>query len=212
MSAASVTRVAVVGLGWAAREIWLRRLHAHPAFTVTAAVDPDPEARAAAEAGGLAGRVLASADELDPAEVDLAVVAVPNHLHCPIAAGLLTRGVAVFVEKPVCLSAEEARRLAEAEGMTLVPAFDAPEVVAGQGTIGLEIARQAPATRMIVIPIGGGSLASGVAIAAKAKLPDVRVIGVQAEACAPFVPSLAAHRPIGARSARTICDGIAVKR
>jgi threonine dehydratase len=106
----------------------------------------------------------------------------------------------------------EAERVARAEGMTVVHAFDQPEVVAGQGTVGLEIAEQAPDVRLIVVPLGGGGLASGVAIAAAARLPEARVVGVQAEACAPYLDSLAAHKPIGARSANTICDGIAVKR
>ncbi len=106
----------------------------------------------------------------------------------------------------------EARRLSAEEGMTLVHAFDAPEVVAGQGTVGLEVARSAPDVRLVVVPLGGGGLAAGVAVAVKAHLPDVRVVGVQAEACAPYIDSLAARRPIGARSANTICDGIAVKR
>ena len=106
----------------------------------------------------------------------------------------------------------EARRLAEERGMTLVHAFDQPPVVAGQGTIGLEIARDAPETELIVVPLGGGGLAGGIALAASELLPAARVIGVQAEACAPYIDSLAAHRPIGARSANTICDGIAVKR
>jgi threonine dehydratase len=105
-----------------------------------------------------------------------------------------------------------ARRLAEEEGMTLVHAFDQPPVVAGQGTIGLEIARDAPDTDLIVVPLGGGGLAGGIALAASEVLPGARVIGVQAEACAPYIDSLAAHRPVGARSANTICDGIAVKR
>ena len=107
---------------------------------------------------------------------------------------------------------DAARELARSQGMTLVPAFDDPDVVAGQGTVGLEIARQAPGTRLIVVPLGGGGLATGIAIAAKARLPGVRVVGVQAEACAPYPASIAAHRPIGARSANTICDGIAIKR
>ena len=107
---------------------------------------------------------------------------------------------------------DAARELARSQGMTLVPAFDDPDVVAGQGTVGLEIARQAPGTRLIVVPLGGGGLATGIAIAAKARLPGVRVIGVQADACAPYPASIAAHRPIGARSANTICDGIAIKR
>jgi threonine dehydratase len=105
-----------------------------------------------------------------------------------------------------------ARRLADEQGMTLVHAFDQPPVVAGQGTIGLEIARDAPDTGLIVIPLGGGGLAGGIALAASEVLPGARVVGVQAEACAPYIDSLAAHRPVGARSANTICDGIAVKR
>jgi threonine dehydratase len=106
----------------------------------------------------------------------------------------------------------EADRLAQTEGMTVVHAFDTAEVVAGQGTVGLEIARQAPGVRLVVVPLGGGGLASGIGLAAAEWLPEARVVGVQAEACAPYIDSLAAHRPIGARSANTICDGIAVKR
>ena len=106
----------------------------------------------------------------------------------------------------------EARRISEDEGMTVVHAFDAPEVVAGQGTVGLEIAGAAPRVRLMVVPLGGGGLVSGVALVVKARLPGVRVVGVQAEACAPYIDSLVAHRPVGARSANTICDGIAVKR
>ena len=103
----------------------------------------------------------------------------------------------------------EARRAAELEGLTLVHAFDQPSVVAGQGTVGLEIARQDPDVRLVVVPLGGGGLASGIAIALAGR---ARVIGVQAEACAPYPASIEAHRPVGARSANTICDGIAVKR
>jgi threonine dehydratase len=106
----------------------------------------------------------------------------------------------------------EAARLVEAEGLTAVHAFDQAEVVAGQGTVGLEIARQAPDVKLVVVPLGGGGLASGVGVAVTEWLPGARVVGVQAEACAPYIDSLAAHRPIGARSANTICDGIAVKR
>jgi threonine dehydratase len=106
----------------------------------------------------------------------------------------------------------EAARLVEAEGLTAVHAFDQAEVVAGQGTVGLEIARQAPEVKLVVVPLGGGGLAAGIGLAVAEWLPGARVVGVQAEACAPYIDSLAAHRPIGARSANTICDGIAVKR
>ncbi|GLX11613.1 Gfo/Idh/MocA family oxidoreductase [Microbispora sp. NBRC 16548] len=110
-------RVALVGLGWAGREIWLPRLEGHERYTVTAVVDPDPAARAAVAGrlGGAAPPASASVEELDPDALDLAVVAVPNHLHAPVAARLLARGVPVFLEKPVCLSVEEADRLAAAE-------------------------------------------------------------------------------------------------
>jgi len=107
---------------------------------------------------------------------------------------------------------EAARRVAEEEGMTLVHAFDDPAVVAGQGTVGLEIARQVSDVRLVVVPLGGGGLASGIGLALAARLPSARVVGVQAEACAPYPASIEAHRPLGARSANTICDGIAVKR
>jgi threonine dehydratase len=117
-----------------------------------------------------------------------------------------------FVEGAYDDAQAEARRLAEVEGFTVVHAFDQPEVVAGQGTIALEIARQAPDVKLIVVPLGGGGLASGIGLAAAQLLDGVRVVGVQAEACAPYIDSLAAERPIGARSANTICDGIAVKR
>jgi threonine dehydratase len=107
---------------------------------------------------------------------------------------------------------EAARRVAEEEGLRLVHAFDEPDVVAGQGTVGLEIAGRGPEVRLVVVPLGGGGLASGIGIALAARLPHARVVGVQADACAPYPASIAAHRPVGARSANTICDGIAVKR
>ncbi|MGV9559626.1 Gfo/Idh/MocA family protein [Streptomyces sp. NPDC003522] len=108
-------RTAVVGLGWAARSIWLPRLRRHPGFTVTAAVDPDAASRAVVAAEFPDVPVMTAVHALDPAQVDLAVVAVPNHLHCEIACGMLLKGVPVFLEKPVCLTSAEARRLARAE-------------------------------------------------------------------------------------------------
>jgi threonine dehydratase len=101
---------------------------------------------------------------------------------------------------------------AEESGTAFIHAFDDPAVVTGQGTLGLEIAEQAPRTSLIVVPLGGGGLAAGVAIAAADRLPGCRVVGVQAEACAPYPRSLQAHRPLGARGGSTICDGIAVKQ
>ncbi|MBA2256395.1 MAG: threonine ammonia-lyase [Thermoleophilaceae bacterium] len=118
--------------------------------------------------------------------------------------------------RPVAGSYEEcgqaARQVVEREGKTLVHAFDDPDVVAGQGSVGIEIAEAAPGMRLVVVPLGGGGLAAGIALAVKDRLEDVGVVGVQAEACAPYPSSLAAHRPVGARSSRTIADGVAIKR
>ena len=109
-------------------------------------------------------------------------------------------------------AAEQAHEAVSREGLILIHAFDDPVVVAGQGTVGLEVAEQAPETRLLVVAIGGGSLAAGSAIALKSRLPEARVVGVQSDACAPYPASLEAHHPVKARSANTICDGIAVKR
>ncbi|MER7275001.1 Gfo/Idh/MocA family oxidoreductase [Dactylosporangium sp. NPDC000244] len=108
-------RTAVIGLGWAGRSIWLPRLAADPAYAVTAVVDPDPGARAAAVEAHPAASGFATVEELDTALVDLAVVAVPNHLHCDVACAVLRKGIPVFLEKPVCLTSAEAQRLATAE-------------------------------------------------------------------------------------------------
>jgi oxidoreductase len=108
------TRTVLVGLGWSGREIWLPRLLARDGYEVVAAVDPDPVQRKTFTAA--TGRpAFVSVDTLDARSADLAVVAVPNHAHAPVARDLLLRGLATFVEKPVCLTTEEADALAEAE-------------------------------------------------------------------------------------------------
>ncbi|MEU9605860.1 Gfo/Idh/MocA family oxidoreductase [Streptomyces sp. NPDC048057] len=121
-------RTAVVGLGWAGRELWLPRLRAHADFDVVAVVDTEPAARAAFDtAPGVP--VHPTVDALTAADVDLAVVAVPNHRHAGVAGALLERGVPVFLEKPVCLTTAEADALAAAErdgGATLLAGSAAP--------------------------------------------------------------------------------------
>lgn len=108
-------RTSVVGLGWAAKSIWLPRLRRHPAFAVTSVVDPNPAARAEVPQDRTGTRLLADVSELSRDGTDLAVVAVPNHLHSAVACRLLRMGVPVFLEKPVCLNSAEAEQLAEAE-------------------------------------------------------------------------------------------------
>ena len=89
--------------------------------------------------------------------------------------------------------------------------FDHPDIIAGQGTLGLEILEQIPNVGTIVIPMGGGGLISGVAAVVKTLKPDVRVIGVEPAGAACFPASLAAGVPVGLEEVTTIADGIAVK-
>ena len=105
-----------------------------------------------------------------------------------------------------------ARERAERDHLAFVHPFDDPEVIAGQGSLGLELLEQVPDIANVIVPIGGGGLASGVGIAVKSERPEVRVIGVQVATCAPFPASLAAGEPLAVDSALTIADGIAVKR
>jgi threonine dehydratase len=93
---------------------------------------------------------------------------------------------------------------AETTGATFVHAFEDEAVLAGQGTLGLELAEQLPDLETLVVPVGGGGLASGIALALKEVRPEVKIVGVQAETCAPF----AGVEPTG----HTIAEGIAVKK
>ncbi len=101
---------------------------------------------------------------------------------------------------------------ADESGATYVHPFDHRDVIAGQGSLGREILDQVPDVGTVVVPIGGGGLAAGVASAIKLVRPDVGVIGVQAAGAAAFPASLAAGRPKPIDSASTLADGIAVKR
>ncbi|MFC5719502.1 Gfo/Idh/MocA family protein [Streptomyces gamaensis] len=104
-------RVAVLGAGWVSRTVWLPLLAAHPAFEVAAVVDDDPAAATAAVHGREGVRFLARPEELAPGSVDAAIIALPNHLHLPVAKALLQRNIPVFVEKPVCRTLFEAQSL-----------------------------------------------------------------------------------------------------
>jgi len=113
-------------------------------------------------------------------------------------------------------SVDEALELAteyEAEtGAVLVHPFDHPDIVAGQGTVGLEILEQCPEVRTVLVGTGGGGVVAGIGVAIKATRPDVAVIAVQAEAAAAYPASLAAGHPIPLDRMATMADGIAVGR
>jgi threonine dehydratase len=109
-----------------------------------------------------------------------------------------------------CLVAALAR--AEEGGLAFVHPFDDPAIVAGQGSLGLELLEDVPDLAQVVVPVGGGGLCAGIALVIKDAKPDVRIVGVQAAACAPYPESMQAGTPIEAKTALTIADGIAVKR
>jgi threonine dehydratase len=102
--------------------------------------------------------------------------------------------------------------LQAASGATFVHAFDDPDIIAGQGTLGLEMLNDLPDADAIVVPIGGGGLISGIAIAARALKPDITIIGVQAEGAPSCYASLKAGEITTSSSIMTIADGIATKR
>lgn len=106
----------------------------------------------------------------------------------------------------------EAKAFAARTGAVLIHPFDHPDVVAGQGTLGLEVLEQVPDVKTVLVGTGGGGLLAGTAVAIKAKRPDVRVIGVQAEGAAAYPGSLAAGKPIALSSMSTMADGIAIAR
>ncbi|NED72479.1 threonine ammonia-lyase [Streptomyces sp. SID9944] len=105
-----------------------------------------------------------------------------------------------------------AQEYAAGTGAVFIHPFDHPDVIAGQGTVGLEILEQCPEVRTIVVGMGGGGLAAGIAVAVKELRPDVRIIGVQAAGSAAYPPSLAAGRPVAIENPATMADGIRVGR
>ncbi|MEU0762791.1 threonine ammonia-lyase [Streptomyces microflavus] len=105
-----------------------------------------------------------------------------------------------------------AQQYAEETGAVFIHPFDHPDIIAGQGTVGLEILEQCPEVRTILVGIGGGGLAAGIAVAVKALRPDIRIVGVQAEGAAAYPPSLAAGHPVSLDNPVTMADGIKVGR
>jgi threonine dehydratase len=103
-----------------------------------------------------------------------------------------------------------AKEFADTKGAVFIHPFDHPDIVAGQGTCGLEILEQAPEAATVLVPTGGGGLLAGIALAVKSKRPDVRVIGVQAEEAAAYPESLRAGSPVALERMTTMADGIAV--
>jgi threonine dehydratase len=106
----------------------------------------------------------------------------------------------------------EATRLCEEQGMTFIHPFDDPLVMAGQGTIGLELLEQIDNLEAVVVPIGGGGLIGGIACAIKESRPHIRVVGVQTSRLPSMAEAVRQRHPVTLEPATTIADGIAVRR
>jgi threonine dehydratase len=142
-----------------------------------------------------------------------ATVFMPEGAPLPKVAATKGYGAEVIFHGPTvdgCLSAAH-EYAAEHDAIYIHP-FDHPDVVAGQGTIGLEILEQCPDVRTVISAVGGGGLVAGLAAAIKPVRPEVKIIGVQAKRIAAFPPSLAAGQPVRVEPGTTMADGIAVGR
>lgn len=140
-----------------------------------------------------------------------AVVYMPVDAALPKLAATLEYGAEVRL---VGTSVDEALAAAQAEaertGAVLIHPYDHRDVVAGQGTVALEILEQVPDVATILVPVGGGGLAAGIAATVAELRPDVKVVGVQAARAAAYPASLAAGHPVRATELHTMADGIAV--
>jgi threonine dehydratase len=179
------------------------------AYVRIARLSPDERARGvvAASAGNHAQGVALAAGLLGAGST----VFMP--VGAPIPKVSATKGYGARIEyagNTVDDALVAAREFAERTGAILIHPFDHPDVIAGQGTVALEILEQCPDVKTIVAGLGGGGLLSGIAVAAKALRPEVRVIGVQAEGAAAYPPSLRAGAPVRLSTLDTIADGIAV--
>ncbi|MFP4635625.1 MAG: threonine/serine dehydratase, partial [Nitriliruptoraceae bacterium] len=156
------------------------------------------------------GVALAAAMQGVPATVYMPVEAALPKVDATAAYGAEVELSGANLDETLPTAMEDARHT----GRTFVHPFDHRDIIAGQGTVGLEIAEQVPQASTVVVCLGGGGLLSGIAVALRALRPDVRIVGVQAASCAPYRSSLEAGRPITFQSEgpTTIADGIAVKR
>ncbi|RFS83752.1 threonine/serine dehydratase [Actinomadura spongiicola] len=121
----------------------------------------------------------------------------------------------VYVEPTLRAREETAAKLAAAHGFAVIPPFDDARIIAGQGTVGLEIVQDRPDVDVVLVPVGGGGLVSGVAAAVKALRPEALVVGVEPELAADARDSMAAGHPVAwesERTGRTIADALRVQR
>ncbi|CAA9341681.1 MAG: Threonine dehydratase, catabolic @ L-serine dehydratase, (PLP)-dependent [uncultured Frankineae bacterium] len=140
-------------------------------------------------------------------------VFMPEAAPLPKVAATQSYGASVrFAGSTVDEALVAASAFAVETGAVLIHPFDHVDVIAGQGTVGLEVLEQCPEVRTVVVCTGGGGLLGGIAAAVKGLRPDVRVVGAQAAGAAAFPDSLAAGRPVPLTAMSTMADGIAIGR
>ena len=138
-----------------------------------------------------------------------AVIVMPTTAPAIKIAGVKRWGAEVILEGTTSVDRlKRAQAEADARGLTMVPPFDHPWDIEGQGTCGLEILEQAPAASIVAVPVGGGGLISGVAAAIKLSRPDLKVVGVEPSGAAKMSSSLAAGHPVTLDRTSSIADGL----
>jgi threonine dehydratase len=138
-----------------------------------------------------------------------AVVVMPTTAPAVKREGAARLGAEVVLEGTTSLERQQrAESIAHAEGLNIIPAFDHPDIIAGQGTVGLEILEDWPDVETVLVPIGGGGLIAGVAAWVKRHSPGVRVVGVEPRTADAMHRSLAAGAPVTIEPSRTIADGL----
>jgi threonine dehydratase len=138
-----------------------------------------------------------------------AVIVMPTTATSVKVEGARGYGAEVIFEGTTSLHRQaRAEREAEIRGLTMVPPFDHRMIIAGQGTVGLEILEQLPDVATVFVPVGGGGLASGTSAALKQSKPGVRVVAVEPEGAPKMTRSLAAGHPVTLESSSTIADGL----
>ena len=142
-----------------------------------------------------------------------ATVIMPERAPLPKVEATRAYGATVILHGATVEDAlDEALRFSERTGAVFIHPFDHPDIVAGQGTLGFEVIEQCPGVRTVLVPVGGGGLAAGVAVAVQSLDPDVRVLGVQSSAVPGLIASVAAGGPVQVVGEPTMADGIAVQR
>ena len=203
----------------AGRDVWLKaeNLQRTCSFKIRGALNAigllPPEAATAGVVAASAGNH-AQGVALAAAEYGLAATVI-----MPVTAALpkieATRSYGAEVRlagEDLGAAVDVALEFAADTGATFVHPYDDPDIVAGQGTLGLELLEQLPDAGTVVIPVGGGGLISGVAIALKEHNPSVRIVGVQSAAVSPYVAARRTGRPDAVSPSPTVADGIAVAR